>query len=100
MSKYSQKKKPILNRGPVSKKEPPVFDYTSACCSAPARKKACVIDKAVELKDRNKLEHSLGTWNCANCRKACKVTRSKHKAETDHVGLSAADTLELIEGVA
>ena len=59
----------------------PVFVYTSQCCHEPANKKACAIDGSVEFSDRNKPEHSLGTWNCTRCRKKCKVTRAKARVE-------------------
>lgn len=106
-SKYQKKQngrgKPVVP--PVKlKKESPVFDYTSVCCQSPAKKKACVIDKALDFKDRNKLEHSLGTWNCTNCRKACKVTRAKHVImEEEHEGnlkgLTPADVIALTQAV-
>lgn len=79
----SKRKKKAVRR--VSAPGVPVFSYTSVCCSMPASKKPCAIDGSVEFADRNKLEHSLGTWNCTKCRKKAKVTRSKNKVEESKI---------------
>jgi hypothetical protein len=39
------------------------------------------VDAATQFSDRNKSEHSLGTWTCAIDRKKCKVNRTRNKQE-------------------
>ena len=87
MSNYKAKQKFKKPTGAVTpvKKVPPVFSYPCDCHGVPANKPPCAIDKASEFKDRNKLEHSLGTWNCSITRKACKVSRTKYKEESNDV---------------
>ena len=80
MSKYRNKKKKGSNPAP-KKLDAPVFLYNCQCHDTKASKKPCVIDDATQLSDRNKLEHSLGTWTCAITRKACKVNRTRNKEE-------------------
>lgn len=80
-SKYKGKQKgkqPAVVAKPV-KKEPPVFDYPCECHGLPAKKKPCVIDRATEFKDRNKIEHSLGTFTCRVTGRKTKVSRVKHQ---------------------
>jgi hypothetical protein len=85
MSSYKQKQKGKQKFSPAVlkpfKKVPPVFDYLCECHGLPAKKKPLTIDKATDFKDRNKLEHSLGTFNCSVTRKKVKVSRVKHKEE-------------------
>jgi hypothetical protein len=82
-SKYKDKQKKGFKPVPKKKLGEPVFVYTSVCHGVRANKKPCVIDDATQFADRNKSEHSLGTWNCTLCRKACKVTRKPNKAEVE-----------------
>ena len=53
----------------------PAFLYNSVCCGATALKKACVKDVDVEFKDR---KAALGSWRCSQCKRKCKVNRSKN----------------------
>lgn len=86
-SKYKNKKNAPIPR----KLGKPVFSYTSDCHSAPASKRPCLVDDGTKFEDRNKLEHSLGTWKCSICRKTCKVSRSKNKVES---GLTIQEAAE------
>lgn len=79
MSKYRNKKKGAKPAQP--KLKTPVFNYNCTCHDQKANKKPCVVDHATQFSDRNKLEHSLGTWNCALTGKKCKVSRTRVKVE-------------------
>ena len=46
-----------------------VFNYTSVCCSKPAKKQA--------LTKTEEAQGTLGHWRCTNCERPTKVTRSK-----------------------
>lgn len=80
-SKYKSKNKGGKPVAPKRKLATPVYTYECLCHGVQAKKKPCVIDDATEFSDRNKAEHSLGTWNCQVTRKACKVSRTKYKVE-------------------
>ena len=79
MSKYRNKKKG--GKPAPMKLDAPVFNYNCQCHDLRASKKPCVIDYATQFSDRNKLEHSLGTWTCAVTRKKCAVNRTRNKVE-------------------
>jgi hypothetical protein len=89
MSKnYRNKKKGV--RVAPRKLGAPVFNYNCVCHDIKASKKPCVVDAATQFSDRNKLEHSLGTWTCAITRKACKVNRTRNKVEEPETEQAAA----------
>ena len=90
MSNYRNKKKQKGAKVAPRKLGAPVFNYNCQCHDTKASKKPCVIDDATQLSDRNKLEHSLGTWNCAITRKACKVNRTRNKVEEPEQEQAAA----------
>ena len=81
MSNYRNKKKQKGARVAPRKLDAPVFNYNCTCHDLKANKKPCLVDVATQFSDRNKLEHSLGTWNCQVTRKACKVNRTRNKTE-------------------
>jgi hypothetical protein len=89
MSKYRNKKKDV-KPAPKRKLDAPVFNYNCQCHDIKASKKPCVVDTATQFSDRNKLEHSLGTWTCAISRKACKVNRTRNKVEEPETEQAAA----------
>jgi len=92
-SKYAQKSRVNANKkAVVAKPRGPVYAYTSACCSLPARKKACV---AVGKKDA--LTQSLGKFRCSGCGKRSKVTVSKYVAPV--AGEYTADSLKVLENM-
>ena len=73
----------------MAKKHNSVFIYTSACCSAPADKPPCAVEKGVRPKTylgaKPEGDSSLGSFRCTGCRKPCKVSRSLNpdaKAQT------------------
>jgi hypothetical protein len=96
-SKYKDKRKGRDNK-PVPKKKPlgePVFIYTSVCHGVRANKKPCIVDVATQFSDRNKAEHSLGSWNCTFCRKKCSVTRKKNEEDrNDRQEIRQVDCVE------
>lgn len=69
----------------MAKKHNSVFNYTSTCCSAPADKPPCAIEKGQRVKAylgaKPEGDSSLGSFRCTQCRKPCKVTRSLNKTE-------------------
>lgn len=79
MSKYRNKKKGV--KVAPRKLGAPVFNYNCQCHDVKASKKPCIADVATQFSDRNKLEHSLGTWACGITRKKCKVNRTRNKQE-------------------
>jgi len=81
VSNYRNKKKQKGAKVAPRKLGAPVFNYNCQCHDTKANKKPCVLDAATQFSDRNKLEHSLGTWTCAISRKACKVNRTRNKSE-------------------
>lgn len=80
MSNYRNKKKKGVKVAP-RKLDAPVFNYNCQCHDITASKRPCVVDVGTQFSDRNKLEHSLGSWTCAITRKKCKVNRTRNKAE-------------------
>ncbi len=78
-SKYRSKKKGA--KSVPRKLGTVVFQYNCQCHDVRANKKPCVIDFDTPFEDRNKLEHSLGTWRCAVTNTSCKVSRTRKKAE-------------------
>ena len=87
-SKYRNKKKGV--KSAPRKLDAPVFNYNCHCHDLKASKKPCVIDHDTPFSDRNKSEHSLGTWTCAITRKKCKVNRTRNKQEETANGELAA----------
>ena len=79
MSNYRNKKKGV--KGTAKKLGDPVFLYTCHCHDEKAGKKPCSIDSDTQFSDRNKPEHSLGSWTCKLTGKKCKVNRTKNKVE-------------------
>lgn len=87
MSKYRNKKKGV--KVAPRKLGAPVFNYNCQCHDVKASKKPCIADVATQFSDRNKLEHSLGTWTCSITRKKCKVNRTKNRPEIDEAEKAA-----------
>ncbi len=58
-----------------------VYIYTSICCTAPASKPACAVDRGHKvgrfLGDKPEGEATLGGWRCGDCKKPCSVSRHK-----------------------
>lgn len=67
MSKKKDRKPRVVNA---------VFNYTSKCCEAPA-KKPPVIRTPEDRRENKFSESNLGHWRCTKCGKATKVTRAK-----------------------
>jgi hypothetical protein len=80
VSNYRNKKKKGV-RVASKRLGDPVFQYNCHCHDVKASKKPCIVDSDTQFSDRNKLEHSLGTWTCAITRKSCKVNRTRNKQE-------------------
>ena len=58
-------------------KTPPVFSYTSKCCSTQAVKQPCF---AFGQKTKEAETQGLGHFRCSTCQKPCKCTRHKNTA--------------------
>jgi len=74
-------KKPYVRRGPV-------YEYISACCGVKALKpraaqKVTVVDP--ETKKPKTEVKGLGHWHCTQCKKHCKVTRTKPEPKPEAV---------------
>ena len=95
-SRYAQKAKGNAKKSLVAAKpRGPVFNYTSVCCSAPAKKKPCV---AVNKKEA--LTQTLGKFRCGACGKRCKVTVSKYKAPEPVKAVEyTAASIEVLKGM-
>jgi hypothetical protein len=72
--KNKNKKKPA----PVIKRRGPVFNYTSVCCEAPAKKPP--VERSIEdITNGEFSQCHLGKWHCTKCQNGCKVKRSRVK---------------------
>ena len=67
------KKQP--SRAVPRQKTPPVFSYTSACCSVQATKSPCY---SFGAKSKEAETQGLGHFRCTACQKPCKVSRHKN----------------------
>ena len=79
MSKFKSKnkKKPAL----VIKRRGIVFNYTSVCCEAPAKKPP--VERSIDdITNGEFSQCHLGKWHCTKCGRNCKVKRTRIK-ETD-----------------
>lgn len=57
-----------------------VFEYTSVCCEAPA-KKPPVVRTPEDVRENKFSESGLGKWRCTNCKKNAKVKRTRIRDE-------------------
>jgi hypothetical protein len=81
-----------------------VFEYISACCSAPAQKPRCgmkvaSIDPETGRPAKKDKATGLGHFRCSQCRKGCKVKPQAPAKDTQPATTPVVDVKLLAKGV-